>query len=136
MVLVDTNVLLDVATRDPEWFAWSSAQLAPLINAREAAINPIIYSELAPAFTSEQELENTLLPAACFHRLPLPYKAAFPAARAFVRYRKSGGTKTSPLPDFFIGAHAEVEGHSILTRDAARFRSYFPAVTLICPPKG
>lgn len=134
MVLVDTNVLLDVATRDPLWFAWSSSQLAPLINAGSAAINLIIYSELAPGFASEQELDNTLLPPASFHRLPLPYAAAFPADRAFVSYRKAGGTKTSPLPDFFIGAHAEVEGHTILTRDAARYRSYFPNVKLICLP--
>ena len=134
MVLVDSNVLLDVATRDPVWFAWSSAQLAPLIQAGEAAINPIIYSELAPGFTCEQELDDTLLPPACFHRLALPYAAAFPVARAFVAYRKAGGAKTAPLPDFLIGAHAEVEGHTILTRDAVRYRSYFPAVNLICPP--
>lgn len=134
MVLVDTNILLDAATRDPVWFAWFSSKLAPVINAGEAAINPIIYSELAPGFASEHELDSTLLPPDCFHRLHLPYAAAFPAARAFIAYRKSGGARTSPLPDFFIGAHAEVEGHTILTRDTARYRSYFPAVKLICPP--
>ena len=134
MVLVDTNILLDVATRDPVWFAWSSAQLSPVINSGEAAINPIIYSELAPGYASEQELDRYLVPLAHFTRLSLPYAAAFPAARAFAAYRQAGGSKTSPLPDFFIGAHAEVEGHTLLTRDPARYRKYFPGVKLICPP--
>ena len=134
MVLVDTNVLLDVATRDPAWLAWSSAALAPVINAGEAAINPIIYAELAPGYATEQDLDRDLVPPFEFTRLPLPYAAAFPAARAFAEYRKAGGIKTSPLPDFFIGAHAEVEGHTLLTRDPARYRKHFPSVKLICPP--
>ncbi len=133
MVLIDANVLLDVATRDPKWFSWSMSQLAPLINAREAAINPIIYSELAPGYTSEKELDVNLVPPTTFKRLPLPYAAAFPASRAFLAYRKAGGTRTAPLPDFFIGAHAEVEGHRILTRDPSRYRKHFPNVKLICP---
>lgn len=134
MVLVDTHVLLDVATRDPVWFTWSSAQLAPVINAGEAVINPIIYSELAPGYASDHKLDNVLVPAGHFTKLALPYAAAFPAARAFAAYRKAGGIKTSPLPDFFIGAHAEVEGHTLLTRDPARYRKHFPSVKLICPP--
>jgi len=134
MVIVDTNVLLDVATRDPLWFAWSSAQLALVINAGHAAINPVIYSELAPGYASEQELDSVLVPAAHFTKLALPYAAAFPAARAFTAYRKAGGVKTAPLPDFFIGAHAEVEGHTLLTRDPARYRQHFPSVKLISPP--
>ncbi len=134
MVLVDTNVLLDIATRDPQWFAWSSARLAPLINKRQAAINPVIYAELAPCYPHERALDLNLLPASDFKRLALPYSAGFPAARAFAAYRKAGGTRTAPLPDFFIGAHAESEGHTLLTRDAARYVTYFPRVKLICPP--
>ena len=133
MVLVDSNVLLDISTNDPRWFAWSSAQLEPLINTREAAINPVIYAELAPSFVSAAELDSELVPADDFHRLALPYAAAFPAARAFAAYRRAGGAKTSPLPDFFIGAHAEAESIPILPRDPARYRTYFPTVRLICP---
>lgn len=133
MVLVDTNVLLDISTKDPRWFSWSSTQLEPLINAGEAAINPVIYAELAPAFSSATELDNRLVPPGDFHRLPLPYTAAFPAARAFAAYRRSAGTRTLPLPDFFIGAHAEVENLQLLTRDPTRYRTYFPNVRLICP---
>jgi predicted nucleic acid-binding protein len=133
MVLIDTNVLLDIATRDKKWFAWSSAKLAPLVNARQAAINPVIYAELAPCYRDERDLDLNLLPATDFKRLALPYSAAFPAARAFASYRKAGGTRTSPLPDFFIGAHAEAEGHTLLTRDPQRYRTYFPTVKLLAP---
>lgn len=133
MVLVDTNVLLDIATRDPQWFSWSSAQLAPLINQRQAAINPVIYAELAPCYRDERDLDLNLVPATRFKRLPLPYASAFPAARAFSEYRQSGGTRTAPLPDFFIGAHAEAEGHTLLTRDPLRYRTYFPRIRLITP---
>jgi predicted nucleic acid-binding protein len=134
MVLVDTNVLLDVATRDPSWFHWSSMQLAKIISAREAAINPVIYAELAPCYGNERDLDLNLVPPRTFKRLALPYSAAFPAARAYAAYRKAGGTRTSPLPDFFIGAHAEAEGLRLLTRDPTRYRNYFPSVKLICPP--
>ena len=133
MVLVDTNVLLDIATRDPKWFTWARSKLAPLINARQAAINPIIYTELAPCYRDERDLDLNLVPATDFKRLPLPYAAAFPAARAFAAYRRGGGSRTAPLPDFFIGTHAEAEGHSILTRDPTRYRTYFPSVRLIVP---
>lgn len=133
MVLVDTNVLLDIATRDPQWFDWSSARLAPLINSRQAAINPVVYAELAPCYENERDLDLNLLPPTNFKRLALPYSAAFPAARAFVAYRNAGGTRTSPLPDFFIGAHAEAEGHTLLTRDPLRYRTYFPKVKLLTP---
>lgn len=133
MVLVDTNVFLDIATQDPRWFAWSSQRVSEAIQAGEAAINPVIYTELAPAFANEADLDSSLLPPALITRLPLPYEASFPAARAFMAYRKAGGLKTSPLPDFFIGAHAEAEGHQLLTRDPVRYRTYFPRVSLICP---
>ena len=134
MVLIDTNVLLDIATRDPLWFVWSVSQLASVINTGEAAINPIIYAELAPAYRSVSDLDSHLLPVSEIKRLPLPYSACFPAARAFTAYRKAGGSRSSPLPDFFIGAHAEEEGYRLLTRDVARYRTYFPTVQLICPP--
>lgn len=134
MILVDTNVLLDIATRDPDWFHWSVNQLAPLIETRTAAINPVIYTEIAPLYQDARDLDLNLLPPANFKRLPLPYSAAFPAARAFEAYRKHGGTRTSPLPDFFIGAHAEAENLTLLTRDPKRYRTYFPKVRLICPP--
>ena len=133
MVLVDTNVLLDIATRDEKWFEWSVSQLAPLIDTREAAINPIIYAELAPLYRNARDLDLNLVPAADFKRLQLPYSAGFPAARAFQAYRKAGGQRLAPLPDFFIGAHAEAEGLTLLTRDATRYRTYFPEVRLICP---
>lgn len=133
MVLVDTNVLIDTSIRDPRWCAWSSQQLSALIALGEAAINPIIYSELAPIYPDESSLDAHLVPAHLIIRLPLPYTAAFPAGRAFKAYRKAGGSKTSPLPDFYIGAHAEAEGLTILTRDPNRYRTYFPKVRLICP---
>ena len=135
MVLVDTNVLLDIATRDEKWFEWSSSKLATLINTREAAINPVIYAELAPCYRNERELDLNLVPPAKIKRLPLPYAAAFPAARAFAAYRLSGGKRTSPLPDCFIGAHAEAEGLALLTRDPVRYRIYFPTVKIIAPSR-
>ena len=133
MVLIDTNVLLDIATRDPRWFEWSLGQLKALVNQRLAAINPVIYTELAPCFKDERDLDLNLVPAVNFKRLPLPYAAAFPAARAFADYRRMGGPRTAPLPDFFIGAHAEAEGHTLLTRDPTRYRRYFPTVKLMSP---
>jgi len=133
MVLIDTNILLDIATRDPNWFKWSAGELAPLVSQREAAINPVIYTELAPHFKNQRDLDLNLVPPTDFKRLTLPYSTGFPAARAFKEYRKAGGNRTAPLPDFMIGAHAEAEGLSILTRDANRYRSYFPSVQLICP---
>ena len=134
MTLVDANVLLDVVTADRTWLGWSQGELARLA-AGGLAINPIIYAELAPAFRTETELEAAFREWP-LHRLVLPYAAAWPAARAFAEYRGRGGTRTAPLPDFYIGAHAEVEGCTLLTRDAARYRTYFPNVPLICPVRG
>ena len=133
MVLIDTNVLIDVVTKDPSWFEWSSSQVVKLIDKREAAINPVIFTELAPNYEDEKQLDQGLLKPTLFKRLQLPYSSAFPTSRAFIKYKNAGGKKTSPLPDFFIGGHAEAEGHVILTRDAGRYRSYFPAVRLITP---
>ena len=132
MVLVDANVLLDVLTDDPVWAAWSQAELARAAS-EGLAINPIIYAELAPAFRSEAELAAALDDWP-LQRLALPYPAAWPAAQAFAAYRRRGGVRTAPLPDFFIGAHAEASGLTLLTRDPTRYRTYFPAVALICPP--
>ena len=132
MVLVDSNILIDVMTDDPTWEPWSAQQLAHLGNTRQLAINPLIFAEVAIAYRDE-ELLNAALPPALV-RLPLPYSAAFLAARAFRDYRQRGGTRRSPLPDFYIGAHAAAEGHTVLTRDATRYRTYFPDVTVIAPP--
>ncbi len=133
MNLFDTNVLLDIATADPVWLTWSENQFRTAVCQGPILINPIIYAELAPAFASLADLNRWLDPAV-FQRLNLPYPAGWLAAQAFVKYRRSGGTKTSPLPDFYIGAHAEIEHLTLVTRDAARYRSYFPNVPLITPP--
>lgn len=133
MILFDTNVLLDIATADPIWLPWSEEQLRAAAAQGAIGINPIIYAELAPAFATAAELDRWLDPSV-FQRLPLPYAAGWIAAQAFLNYRSSGGTKTSPLPDFYIGAHAEVEGLTIVTRDATRYRTYFPSVSLTAPP--
>jgi predicted nucleic acid-binding protein len=131
-VLLDTNVLLDIATADPVWLAWSETQLQLAAAAGPIPINPIIYAELAPAFATIADLDDWLDPA-IFQRMALPYAAGWLAAQAFMKYRRMGGSKTSSLPDFYIGAHAEIENWPIATRDAARFRTYFPSVTLITP---
>ena len=132
MILFDTNVLLDIATADPVWLSWSENQLRSAAAQGPILINPIIYAELAPAFATAADLDRWLDPAV-FQRLPLPYAAGWIAAQAFLKYRRSGGAKTSPLPDFYIGAHAEIEGWTLVTRDAARYRTYFPSVPLIAP---
>ena len=132
MIIFDTNVLLDIATADDHWFDWSDKQFRAAATRGPIVINPIIYAELAPAFTSAEELDQWLNPTV-FLRLPLPYGAGWIAAQAFIQYRKSGGTKSTPLPDFYIGAHAQVERLTLVTRDAARYRSYFPAISVIAP---
>lgn len=133
MNLFDTNVLLDIATADPNWLAWSESQFRDAVARGPILINPIIYAELAPAFSNAGDLDQWLAPA-LFRRLPLPYPAGWLAAQAFLKYRRGGGAKTSPLPDFYIGAHAECGQLTLVTRDAARYRTYFPAVKLITPP--
>ena len=129
---LDTNVLLDIATADPTWLAWSEGQFRAAAALGPILMNPIIYAELAPAFATQAELERWLDPAV-FQRLPLPYVAGWLTAQAFMEYRRAGGTKSSPLPDFYIGAHCEVAGLTLVTRDAARYRTYFPNVTIISP---
>ena len=132
MVLVDANVLLDILTEDPEWCAWSEAKLLDAVETDDLAINPVIFAELAPAYRREAELERALR-GWTLRRLALPYEAAFLVGQAFVRYRREGGGRRSPLPDFYIGAHAEVQQLKLMTRDTARYRTYFPRVQLISP---
>jgi len=131
-VLVDSNVLLDVLTEDPQWCAWSSAELATAADTNRLAINPIVYAEVSIGFERIEELEEAL-PPDTFARLPLPWPAAFLAGKCFLTYRRAGGTRRSPLPDFYIGAHAAVERMPLLTRDAARYRTYLPQLALIAP---
>ena len=131
-LLLDTTVLLDIATADPAWLAWSEGQFRAVAAQGPILINPIVYAELAPAFATQSDLDRWL-DSAVFQRLPLPYAAGWLAAQAFVKYRRAGGAKNSPLPDFYIGAHAEAEGLTLVTRDAARYRTYFPSVMLIAP---
>jgi predicted nucleic acid-binding protein len=130
--LVDSNVILDILTEDQTWFEWSSGQLADCAEQGNLLINPIIYAEISIGFTQHAELDAAL-PQSFFQREPLPYEAAFLAGKAFLAYRQRGGERRSPLPDFYIGAHAMVAGHTLLTRDATRYRTYFPEMTLIAP---
>ncbi|MGD0106044.1 MAG: type II toxin-antitoxin system VapC family toxin [Rhodopila sp.] len=132
MILVDSNVIIDVLTEDPTWREWSEAALADAADREEIAINPIIYAEIASGFATMADLDDHLGVDA-FRRLTLPYEAGFVADRAFVEYRRRGGVRTSPLPDCYIGAHAAVEGLALLTRDARRYAGYFPKVRLISP---
>lgn len=131
-VLVDSNVLLDVITQDSKWLDWSAMILADLANTRILVINPIIYTEVSIGFEKIEEVDE-VLSTDLFRRDPLPFDAGFLAGKAFLRYRRTGGGKTAPLPDFYIGAHAAIEGFDIVTRDAARFRTYFPRVKIIAP---
>ena len=133
-VLIDSNVLLDVLGEDPQWFEWSSHALARCADASVLVINPVIYAEVSIRFKTIEELEAAL-PKSMFERRDIPWEAAFLAGKCFVKYRRAGGRKAAPLPDFFIGAHAAVERLDLLTRDAARYGAYFPTVRLIAPDK-
>lgn len=131
-ILVDSNVLLDVLTTDARWFPWSARILEEATDRYRLVINPVIFAEVSQRF-SRQADADVALPATVLHREPLPYDAAFLAGKAYLDYRRRGGQKTSPLPDFFIGAHASVAGYRLLTRDVQRYRTYFPTLTLIAP---
>jgi predicted nucleic acid-binding protein len=131
-VLVDSNVLLDVLTEDPSWFAWSSEALARCADESGLVINPIVYAEVSVGFDRIEDVESAL-PRDVLVRSPLPWDAAFLAGKCFESYRRRGGERRSPLPDFYIGAHAAVSGLSLLTRDPARYRTYFPKLPLIAP---
>ena len=130
--MVDSNVLLDVATDDPVWGAWSSAALAGAADESVLVVNALIYAEVSIGFASIEDLEAAL-PAELYRREDLPYEAAFLAGKCFLEYRQRGGIKRSPLPDFYIGAHAAVAGYRLLTRDAIRYRTYFPKLDLLAP---
>jgi predicted nucleic acid-binding protein len=132
VVLVDSNVLLDVFTEDPRWEEWSSDALARAAESNVLAINPIVYAEVSIHFSTIEDLDAAL-PERDFRRAPLPWEAGFLAGQCFLRYRRRGGPRRSPLPDFYIGAHAAVEGMSVLTRDPARYRTYFPGLRIIAP---
>ena len=130
--LVDSNIILDVATSDPTWAEWSAMALETAANESVLAINALIYAEVSIGYGRVEELELAI-PSTIFRREPLPYEAAFLAGKAFLQYRRRGGVRGSPLPDFYIGAHAAVSDFRILTRDPRRYRTYFPTVDLIEP---
>jgi predicted nucleic acid-binding protein len=130
--LVDSNVLIDVLSADFAWGEWSSQALAELGSEGPLFVNAVIYAEVSQRY-SRKELLDHELPADVFIRKNIPWSAAFLAGKAFTDYRRRGGNRRSPLPDFFIGAHAAVEGLRLLTRDASRYRTYFPTVDLIAP---
>ena len=133
-VLVDANVLLDILTADPAWLPWSASELQKARTNGAVIVNPIICAEIAPAFDCNwQRLDRWLRPGS-FYRESLPFEASVIAAAAHAAYRSRGGKRHTPLPDFYIGAHAEAAGHVLLTRDAARYLTYFPKVSLIAPP--
>jgi predicted nucleic acid-binding protein len=131
-VLIDSNVLLDLMTEDPEWFAWSAAAVARAADSSRIVINAVIYAEVSVRYSRIEDLEDAL-PREMIEREAIPYEAGFLAGKAFLTYRRRGGDKRSPLPEFLIGAHAAVAGYRLLTRDAARYRTYFPGLGLIAP---
>jgi predicted nucleic acid-binding protein len=130
--LIDSCVLLDVITGDRQWADWSAGQIATVMDAGRVVINPLIYAEVSVGFDALEELDE-LLPPSDYEREPLPFVAGFAAGKAFVRYRRGGGGKRSPLPDFYIGAHAALAGYQLLTRDTNRYRTYFPTLRIIAP---
>lgn len=131
-VLIDSNVLLDLMTEDPQWYAWSAAAIEKAANRLRLVINAIVYAELSVHYSQIEELDAAL-PKSMLEREAIPYEAAFLAGKSFLDYKRRGGTKRLPLPDFFIGAHAAVAGYQLLTRDAVRYRTYFPKLQLITP---
>lgn len=132
VTLVDSNVLLDVLTEDPTWSGWSSRALSDAFDSGRVVVNPIVYAEVSIGFEQIEDLDDAL-PATHFVREALPYPAGFLAGKAFLAYRRRGGTRVTPLPDFYIGAHAAVAGHRLLTRDARRYRTYFAGLEVLAP---
>jgi predicted nucleic acid-binding protein len=130
--LVDTNVLIDLFDAGSPWEDWSIRHIERVRSEGPVVINPVIYAEMAAGYPLESALEQALSPSR-FVREDLPWEAAFAAGHAFLAYRYDGGPKRSPLPDFYIGAHAAVRGYSLLTRDQARYRAYFPMLRIIAP---
>ena len=132
MILVDSNVLLDIFTADPDWSSWSQSALTDALLAGSVAINQLAYAEVSIAYLQAAELD-AVLARLRIQRADLPWEAAHLAGQAFLKYRRQGGSRTAPLPDFYIGAHAQTSGWPLLTRDAKRYRTYFPEVSLIAP---
>lgn len=132
MILVDSNVLLDVVTDDAQWRSWSAAALSDAVLTGTVAINQLVYAEVSIAYQRVQELD-AVLNRLRIQRADLPWEAAHLAGQAFLSYRRSDGQKSSPMPDFYIGAHAQASGAQLLTRDVRRYRTYFPDVSLIAP---
>ena len=128
--LFDSNIHVDVFRKDPAWLDWSHATILACAEIGRLVINPIIYAEIGSRFETMAELDEVLLE---YERLNLPWEAAFLAGKAFISYKLRGGTKTSPLPDFYIGAHALVSNLTLVTRDATRYRTYFPTLKIIAP---
>jgi len=130
--LVDSNVILDILTEDTEWFEWSAWALEQQAERSVLAINPLVYAEVSIRFERIEDLED-VLDQGMFRRDTLPWEGAFLAGKAFLSYRRRGGARHAPLPDFYIGAHAAIAGMTLLTRDAGRYRSYFPKLTIVAP---
>jgi hypothetical protein len=130
--LVDTNVLLDIAKEDAVWAAWSDRQIVAAGDHGSLVVNQVIYAELAAGFASFEALDGTLTPDR-YRREDVPWDAAFMAGVAYLDYRRRGGRRTSPLPDFFIGAHAAVRGYRLLTRDRGYYSTYFPTLDVVSP---
>ncbi|WP_433352853.1 type II toxin-antitoxin system VapC family toxin [Microtetraspora malaysiensis] len=132
VTMVDSCVLLDIATDDPKWADWSDQAVAWARDRGRVVINPVIYAEVSVGFPGIEAVDAAL-PSDDFEREDIPYEAAFLAGRAHLAYRRRGGERRSPLPDFFIGAHAAVRNYTLLTRDGARYRTYFPTLDLVTP---
>jgi len=133
VTLVDSSVLLDILTDDPTWAEWSEHALARARDEGRLVISPIVYAEVSTGFDRIEDLDDAV-PEVDFEREALPYQAGFVAGKAFLAYRRRGGQRRSPLPDFYVGAHAAVRGYRLLSRDVARYRTYFPSVELVAPP--
>jgi predicted nucleic acid-binding protein len=134
-VMVDSNVFLDIATNDPEWSGWSGGALAECAEHTTLLVNPIIYAEVSVGYASIEALDAAL-PGGVFEREALPWEAGFLAGKCFLAYRRRGGARSAPLPEFYIGAHAAIERLALLTRDAGRYQIYFPKLTVLSPAKG
>lgn len=132
MIMVDSNILLDIFTLDKNWYDWSSDNLTRLAELHELAINEIIYTEISIGFTKIEALEEVLSSNIC-KIIPISKEALFLAGKVFLQYKTNKGAKNSTLPDFFIGAHASILNISLLTRDVSRYKTYFPKLNLISP---
>jgi hypothetical protein len=132
MILVDSSVLIDLIERTPQWYPWSAEQLFAAMLTQRVGINAIVFAEIARSFETLAE-QNKFLESTGIVYLHLPAAAAFQASQAHRAYRAAGGLKAATLPDFFIGAHARVDGHTLMTRDAKRMHTYFPDVPVISP---